>query len=90
LDGARLSFVKLTTMQPDNADAQFNLGNALFNKGQYKTAAEAYREAIRLNANLAHAHYNLGMSLLRLNDPKAADKEFQEAKRIDPSLAPPK
>jgi tetratricopeptide (TPR) repeat protein len=90
LDGARLSFVKLTAMQPDNADAQFNLGNALFNKGQYKTAAEAYREAIRLNANLAHAHYNLGMTLLRLNDQAGADKEFREAAKIDPKLTPPK
>ena len=77
-------------MQPDNADASFNLGNVYFNKGQYRPAADNYRDAIRLNPNLAHAHYNLGMALLRLNDQKAADKEFQEAKRIDPSLIPPK
>jgi tetratricopeptide (TPR) repeat protein len=85
-----MSFVKLKEMQPDNADARFNLGNVFFNKGQYGPAADSYREAIRLNGNLAHAHYNLGMALLRLNDQKAADKEFQEAKRIDPALIPPK
>jgi tetratricopeptide (TPR) repeat protein len=90
LDKAEASLLKLTAMQPDNADAHFNLGNALFNRGKYAAAADAYREAIRLNANLAHAHYNLAMSLLRLNDPVAADKEFREAVRIDPTLTPPK
>ena len=90
LDGAKASLLKLTEMQPDNADARFNLGNALFNKGEYAPAAEAYREAIRLNPNLAHAHYNLGMTLLRLNDQGAADKQFREATRIDPKLTPPK
>ena len=35
LDGAEAAFVKVLAAQPDNADAQFNLGNALFNKGQW-------------------------------------------------------
>jgi tetratricopeptide (TPR) repeat protein len=61
----------------------------LFNKGQYQEAAESYREANRLNPNLAHAHYNLGMALLRLKDPGAAQVEFKEATRLDPKLAAP-
>jgi tetratricopeptide (TPR) repeat protein len=75
---------------PDNADARFNLGNVLFNKGQYQAAADSYREANRLNPNLSHAHYNLGMALLRLKDPEAAQVEFQAAARLDPKLTPPK
>ena len=62
----------------------------LFNKGQYQGAADSYREANRLNPNLAHAHYNLGMALLRLKDPDAAQVEFKEAARLDPKLTAPK
>jgi tetratricopeptide (TPR) repeat protein len=90
LDGAQTVFVKVIADHPDNADARFNLGNALFNKGQYQAAADSYREANRLNPNLAHAHYNLGMALLRLKDPDAAHAEFKAAEGLDPKLTPPK
>jgi tetratricopeptide (TPR) repeat protein len=89
LDGAQTAFVKVIAEHPEDADARFNLGNALFNKGQYQDAADSYREANRLNPNLAHAHYNLGMALLRLKDRDAAQAEFKEAARLDPKLTPP-
>ncbi len=90
LDAAQTAFVKVIADYPENADARFNLGNVLFNKGQYQAAADSYREANRLNPNLPHAHYNLGMALLRLKDPDAAQVEFKEATRLDPKLTPPK
>ena len=90
LDAAQTAFVKVIADYPENADARFNLGNVLFNKGQYQAAADSYREANRLNSNLPHAHYNLGMALLRLKDPESAQVEFKEAARLDPKLIPPK
>ena len=75
--------------QPNNADAYFNLGNALFTKHQFAPAADAYRESIRLRPDSARAHYNLAICLQWLNDEEAV-AEFKEAERLDPSLKPPK
>jgi Flp pilus assembly protein TadD len=61
----------------------------LFNKGKYGPASDSYREAIRLNPNLARAHYNRGMALSRLSDSNGAKAEFQEANRLDPTLVAP-
>jgi Flp pilus assembly protein TadD len=61
----------------------------LFNKGEYAAAADAYREAIRLNPNAARVHYNRGMTLLRVKDADGAKAEFKEAVRIDPTLVAP-
>ena len=36
LDGAQTAFTKGDRGKPDSADAQFNLGNVLFNKGKYR------------------------------------------------------
>jgi tetratricopeptide (TPR) repeat protein len=48
----RTAFAKGVAEQPENAEARFNLANVFFNKGQYKSAADSYREAIRLNPAL--------------------------------------
>jgi Flp pilus assembly protein TadD len=77
------------SVRPNDPNIRFNLGTALFNKGNYQEAVASYREAVRLKPDLANAHYNLGMSLLRLNDTKTAQAEFAEAQRIDPSLNSP-
>ena len=83
------NYQKALPLRPDDPNIRFNLGTALFNKGDYQQAAASYREAVRLKPDIAHAHYNLGTSLLRLNDTKAAQAEFAEAQRLDPSLNSP-
>src|SRR5262249_56308301 len=50
-------------LQPDNADAHYNLGNALRDKGLLDHAVDSYREAIRLKKDFAYAHCNLGLVL---------------------------
>ena len=89
LDGAQAAFEKVVAELPDNADARFNLGNVLFNKGKYGPAADNYREAIRLSPNMARAHYNRGMALSRLSDVDGAKAEFKEANRLDSALVSP-
>ena len=58
LDAAQTAFVKVIADHPDNADARFNLGNVLFNKGRIKRLRNSYcEEPIWLaDPNLAHAH----------------------------------
>ena len=50
-------------LDPQNADAHYNKGNALSELGHYEEAVAAYKEAIRLNPEHADAHYNKGNAL---------------------------
>ena len=66
--------------------AHIDLGTALGGKGDLDGAIPAYREAIRLEPELAAAHYNLGGVLAR-NDLDGAILEFREAIRLNPEFA---
>ena len=90
LDAAQTILEKLVAQKPDNDGARFNLGNVLFNKGQFARAADSYREAIRLRPDFARAHFNLALALQKLNNDDAAKLEFDEAQRLDPALVPEK
>ena len=91
MDGADAAFAKVIAAQPDNADALFNRGNMLYNKGQWQASADSYAKAIALKPDMAHAHFNRGMALLHLAGSEAdAAAEFKAANKLDPSLTAPK
>ena len=57
---------KAVSLRP-SAESYFNIGLASFYLKQYKDAAEAYRQSIKLDPyNAADAHYALGLGLSRL------------------------
>jgi tetratricopeptide (TPR) repeat protein len=57
-------FSKAATLDPANAAQNFyNVGAIMVNNGQTKDAAEAFRQAIKADANYAEAYYQLGISL---------------------------
>ena len=63
---------------PTYAQAHYNLGNALRDKGQLDEAIAAYRQAIALKPNYAEAHSNLGNALKakgQLDDAIAAYRQ---------------
>ena len=53
-------------IDPDDAKAHYNLGNAYFESGKYKEAIESYKQAIRINPDYANAHYNLDVAYDKL------------------------
>jgi len=57
-------------LNPQDADAYYNRGNAYGSLGQPERAIEDYAEAIRLNPTLALAYYNRGFTY-KLQDKKA-------------------
>ncbi len=75
------------TSRPNNAAVRNAEGTRLFNKGNFKGAAAAYREALRTAADNASYHSNLGNALFKLGQLNEAVAEYQEALRLDPTLA---
>ena len=44
-------------INPDDAEAHYNLGHAYERSGMDKEAIESYAQAIRINPDYAEAHY---------------------------------
>jgi protein O-mannosyl-transferase len=75
----------VTDVNPDDALAHVNLGNALLEiPGRVPDAAAEYQRALRIYPNYAEAHNNLGAILLQSGHPTEAVAEYQAAVRLDP------
>ena len=59
----------------------FNRGNASFQMGRYTEAVEAYKEALRINADDADAKHNLELALRQL--PPQAQAQQEDAQQQD-------
>ena len=55
-------FQEAIRLKPDDAEAHYNLGNALLIKGQTDEAISQYQEAIRLKPDYANAQKNLNLA----------------------------
>ena len=57
---------KAVALVPNDAEAHYNLGNALKDLGRLEDAEASYRQAIALKPDYAEAHSNLGLTLKEL------------------------
>jgi len=81
------AFDEAIKLDPDDAGAWFNKGNALSDQGRYDEAIEAFDEAIRLDPENAGAWFNKGKALGDQGRYDEAIQAYDEAIRIDPKLA---
>jgi tetratricopeptide (TPR) repeat protein len=78
---------KATKHLPRNAQAWNHLGLAHHGAGQFEQAQRYYREALRLDVNLASARYNLGTLSLEQNDLGAAIEHLTSYTAFQPQVA---
>jgi tetratricopeptide (TPR) repeat protein len=78
------NYQKAIQLNPEYADAYYNLGNALYRQGQLEQAIENYQKAIQLNPEYADAYYNLGIALSDHGQLAQAIENYQKAIQLDP------
>jgi tetratricopeptide (TPR) repeat protein len=61
--------------------------NQLLAAGKARAAADAYREALRVDPKNPQLHYNLSLALDKLGDRDAEEQELEKAIQLDPDLA---
>ncbi|RZB28970.1 MAG: hypothetical protein AEth_01574 [Candidatus Argoarchaeum ethanivorans] len=71
-------------LNPDYAEAHYNLGILFYNLKRFGEAEKEYRGAIRINPDFAEAHINLGILLKGSKRFNEAEKEYRGAIRINP------
>lgn len=76
---------ELADALPGNAEAQSNLGVALYFNTQLPQAIAAFRKAISLKPELLAPHLFSGIAWYRLSKPNLAAPELEEAVRLSPS-----
>ena len=74
-------------VDPNNADAHFNRGNALRDIGQPAAAIVSFDKAIQLRADFADAHNNRGNALKDLVEFQAAVESYDKAIQCNPDFA---
>ena len=70
----------------NNVSSMFNLGILLKKLKRYEEAEKEYREAIKINPNLAYAHNNLGILLKKLKRYEEAAIFLKKAQQINPKF----
>ena len=75
---------KAVNLRP-SSESYFNIGLASFYLKQYKDAAEAYRQSIKLDPyNAADAHFALGLVYRDWNKPDEEIQAYKQAIRLRP------
>jgi tetratricopeptide (TPR) repeat protein len=75
------------TLDPNYAEAYFQLGALYSDERKYAEAIEQFAGALRINPNAANTHYRLGQALARLGNQTRAQEEFVVFERLRKSEA---
>jgi tetratricopeptide (TPR) repeat protein len=81
------SYKECLRINPDFAEAHYNLGVLLNEMGRKEDAEAEYRDALRINPDDAKAHNNLGILLKDMGRKEDAEAEYRDALRINPDFA---
>ena len=76
-----------TTINPQDAKAYYNRGNAKSESGDKAGAIADYTQAITINPQLAIAYNNRGLAKSESGDKAGAIKDFTQTITINPQLA---
>lgn len=87
IDQAIEEYLEALRIEPNFAEARYNLGITLVQKGNFKGAIREYRKAIADYPQYAKAYLSLGSALDELNKLDEAMACYRKAIEIQPDLA---
>ncbi len=82
---AKDAFLRLLTLNPDDAEPYINLGHALYQEGQYPPAIERLQEGLKRSPRSALGHFLLGCAYMKLEDLEKAEPNLKMAYSLDPA-----
>jgi Flp pilus assembly protein TadD len=68
--------------QPEFADARYELGKALLQKGDVKGSIENLELAARLSPDASHIHYQLGRAYLAAGRKTEGENQLEISKQL--------
>ena len=83
---SELTLKKAISLNPEYANAYYNLAVLFIDKGDLEKAELELKKAIKLKSDFAIAHYNLGFILKDQGKLKEAEKYTQKALEVDPQF----
>jgi len=86
-DDAIVSYKKALEIKPDHAEAYYNMGIALKNKGDLEAAINSYKKALEIKPDYVEAYFNIGNILKSKSDLEAAIDSYKKALEIKPDHA---
>ena len=86
---AELNLKKAISLNPNYANAYYNLAVIFIDKGNLENAELNLKKAIKLKPDFAIANYNLGFILKDLGRLKEAELNLKKAIEIDPQFTDP-
>ena len=69
-------------LKPDFADARYELGKALLQKGDVKGAVESLEVAAKLDPDKPHVHFQLGRAYLVAGRKAEGDSQLEISKQL--------
>ena len=87
LDLAEEIFRRVLAIEPESADAHFNLATVLLEQGKLDQAIACYENLVRLKPDDAQAFNNLGNAWRQRGDPEKAVQCYRRALELDPREA---
>jgi len=88
-DDAMKNFRKVLSLNSQNGQAHFMIGNCYFDSGQYKEAKIYYEESLSLNPKHAECRNNFGVLLFREGEEEWSIEEFKKAQRLKENYLDP-
>ena len=83
-DAAINSYKKALKIMPNYAEAYFNMGIALKNKGDLEAAIDSYKMALKIKPDYVDVFYNMGNTLKEKGDLEASITSFKMTLKIKP------
>jgi Flp pilus assembly protein TadD/peroxiredoxin len=87
LGQAEQSFQQAIAIQPDNADAYYNLGTLYLRRNAPEQAKENLQQSVKLRPNYPEAWNNLGMLAAQQGNHEEAIRNFQQSLQLRPTYS---